>query len=126
MNNYLSVLKNYVGFEGRARRAEFWQFVLVSVIISIVLDILDAAIGSLVLGGLYSLAVLLPSLAVLARRLHDTNRTALWILIGLIPVVGAIILIVFAAAEGNSGPNQYGPDPKALTGAPASGAPYGV
>jgi uncharacterized membrane protein YhaH (DUF805 family) len=129
MQWYLEVLKKYVVFSGRARRKEFWMFVLINVAISIVLSILDAIIGTRtdsgisILSSIYSLAVLLPSLAVSVRRLHDTNRTGWWILIGLIPIVGFIILIVFYAMEGTAGDNQYGPDPKA--GERAAGYPGG-
>ena len=120
MEWYTGVLKKYVEFSGRARRKEYWMFTLISVIISIVLGIVDRLIGTDfnngsngVLSSVYSLAVLLPSLAVGVRRLHDTNRSGWWILIGLIPCVGWIILIVFFATEGVAGPNQYGEDPKA-------------
>jgi uncharacterized membrane protein YhaH (DUF805 family) len=113
MEWYLKVLKNYVGFQGRARRKEYWMFVLVSVIVSIVLNILESMLGmNSVLSGLYSLAVLLPSLAVGVRRLHDTGRSGWWLLLSLIPLVGAIILIVFMCQESQEGSNQYGPNPK--------------
>lgn len=112
MNWYIGVLKNYVGFSGRARRTEFWMFVLFNVIVSVILSIIDRLIGNNILGYIYALAVLLPSLAVAVRRLHDTDRTGWWILIGLIPVIGAIVLIVFYAMPGTVGPNRYGADPK--------------
>lgn len=128
MQWYTEVLKKYVVFSGRARRKEFWMFALINLAISIVLGILDGILGTRsggfgIIGGIYSLAVLLPSLAVSVRRLHDTNRTGWWILIGLIPIVGIIILIVFYATEGAAGDNQYGPDPKA--GERAAGFPGG-
>lgn len=113
MNYYLAVLKNYVGFNGRARRAEYWQFVLFNVIALIVCLVIDLAIGSQVLYYLYLLAVLLPSLAVGARRLHDTDRSGWWLLIGLIPLIGGIVLLVFMCLEGTRGNNKYGADPKA-------------
>ncbi|MFJ1808329.1 MULTISPECIES: DUF805 domain-containing protein [unclassified Streptomyces] len=112
MHWYLDVLKKYAVFGGRARRQEYWMFTLFSVIISIVLAIIDAVIGSSILGIVYSLAVLLPSLGVAVRRLHDTSRSGWWILIALIPLVGAIVLLVFLASEGKQEPNQYGPNPK--------------
>ncbi len=113
MEWYLKVLKNYVGFEGRARRKEYWMFVLFSVIVSIVLSILEAVLNlSSVLTGLYSLAVLLPSLAVGVRRLHDTGRSGWWLLISLIPLIGAIILIVFMCQDSQENGNQYGANPK--------------
>jgi uncharacterized membrane protein YhaH (DUF805 family) len=113
MEWYLKVIKNYVGFEGRARRKEYWMFFLISFIINIVLLILEN-VGNLpsVLSGLYSLAILLPSLAVTVRRLHDTGRSAWWLLIGLIPLIGAIILIVFTCQDSQESDNQYGPNPK--------------
>jgi uncharacterized membrane protein YhaH (DUF805 family) len=110
---YLKVLKNYVGFQGRARRKEYWMFVLFSAIISIVLSIIDAIANlSSVLSGIYSLAVFLPSLAVSVRRLHDTGRSGWWILIGLIPLIGAIILLVFTCQDSQENDNKYGPNPK--------------
>ena len=135
MNWYLKVLKQYVDFSGRARRTEYWMFTLFSVIISIALGIVDALVfgtGSFaavlgggvtasvslgVLGTIYSLAVLLPSLAVAVRRLHDTDRSGWWLLIGLVPLVGGIVLLVFLVLEGTRGPNSHGADPKAVAGA---------
>lgn len=116
MNWYLEVLRKYVVFDGRAHRTEFWMFTLVSVIISIVLALIDVAIGTYnagggVLQGIYGLAVLLPSLAVGARRLHDIGRSGWWLLLGLIPLVGIIILIVWWAQESDAGANEYGPNP---------------
>jgi uncharacterized membrane protein YhaH (DUF805 family) len=116
MEWYLKVLRQYADFTGRARRKEYWMFTLVSVIISIVLAILDNALNTGLLGLLYSLAVLLPSLAVGARRLHDTGRSGWWLLIGIIPLIGWIVLIVFLAIDGERQPNTYGPDPKAVPG----------
>lgn len=122
MDWYLKVLKNYVGFSGRARRKEYWMFTLFSVIVSIVLMLIDGAIGSMneggfgLLSGLYSLAVLLPSLAVSFRRLHDIDKSAWWLLIALVPFIGAIVLLVFAVMEGTRGENRFGPDPKADEG----------
>ena len=112
MNWYVAVLKNYVGFNGRAGRQEFWMFVLFNIVIDIVLSIVDLAINSQLLAGLYGLAVLLPSLAVAVRRLHDTGRSGWWILIGIIPIIGWIVLIVFYAAEGQPNANQFGPTPR--------------
>jgi uncharacterized membrane protein YhaH (DUF805 family) len=116
MNWYLSVLKNYAGFSGRARRQEYWMFALVNVVVTIVLSALARISGSSVLYVvycLYLLAVLIPSLAVFVRRMHDTGKSGAWFFIGFIPIVGFIWLIVLAATEGQSGANQYGPDPKA-------------
>ncbi|MBN2584135.1 MAG: DUF805 domain-containing protein [Planctomycetes bacterium] len=113
MNWYIGVLKKYAVFDGRARRKEYWMFVLFNIIISFVLGIIDGLIGYPVLGLIYSLAVLLPGLGVSIRRLHDTGRSGWWILIGFVPIVGFIILLVFMVTEGTKGENAYGPDPKA-------------
>lgn len=113
MNYYLDVLRNYAGFSGRARRAEYWMYALISCTIGVALIIVGVVIGFPVLGAIYSLAIVIPGLAVVSRRLHDTDRPAGWILIGLVPIVGIIILFVFLSQEGTHGPNRYGPDPKA-------------
>ncbi len=126
MQWYLKALKQYADFGGRARRTEFWMFVLVNVIISIVLGIVDAATGTAdayavggmasfspgILGSIYALAVLIPSIAVTVRRLHDTDRSGWWFFIQLIPIVGGIVLLVFTCLEGTRGPNRFGADPK--------------
>ncbi|MEU3971767.1 DUF805 domain-containing protein [Streptomyces bacillaris] len=112
MDWYLAVLKNYAGFSGRARRKEFWMFTLISFVISIVLSIIGGLIGTDILSYIYSLAILIPSLAVAVRRLHDTSRSGWWLLIGLVPLVGFIVLIVFLASEGKQEPNQHGTNPK--------------
>ncbi|GAA1119836.1 MULTISPECIES: DUF805 domain-containing protein [Kitasatospora] len=112
MDWYLAVLKNYAGFGGRARRKEYWMFALVNFAIYVVLAIVGSLLDTSLLTALYGLAVLVPSLAVTVRRLHDTGRPGLWILIGLVPLIGAIVLIVFAATEGQPEANSYGPNPK--------------
>jgi uncharacterized membrane protein YhaH (DUF805 family) len=116
MQWYLKVLRQYVDFNGRARRTEFWMFTLFSVIISIVLGVVDYLLNTSVLGMIYSLAVLLPTLAVGARRLHDIGRSGWWQLIGIIPIIGWIILIVWDATDGHPQPNQWGANPNALAG----------
>jgi uncharacterized membrane protein YhaH (DUF805 family) len=114
MNWYLEVLKNkYAEFNGRARRTEFWMYALINFLIILVLQLLMIKIpvlGLLVL--LYSLAVLVPGLAVGVRRLHDTNRSGWWLLISLVPFVGGIVLLVFMCLDGTPGDNQFGPNPK--------------
>jgi uncharacterized membrane protein YhaH (DUF805 family) len=117
MNWYLAVLKNYVGFSGRARRTEYWMFALFNFIIFVVLAILAAITKSYffwILYGLYGLGVLLPSLAVTWRRMQDTGRNGLWILLGLIPFVGGIILLIFMILPGTPGTNEFGPEPAAI------------
>ena len=113
MEWYLKVLKNYVNFDGRARRKEYWMFVLFNFIAAVILSIIEYAIGiEPVLTGLYSLFILLPSLAVTARRLHDTGRSGWWMLISLVPFVGGIILLVFTCLDSEPSENKYGPNPK--------------
>lgn len=113
MNYYVAVLKNYVGFSGRARRAEYWQFTLFNIIALVAFFLIDLAIHSPILYALYALAVLLPSLAVAVRRLHDTDRSGWWLLLGVIPLIGGIVLLVFMCLEGTQGNNKYGANPKA-------------
>ena len=121
MNWYVSVLKKYVEFSGRASRTEFWMFALINFVIGIVLGIIDGVIGTKTayglgaLGGLYNLAVLLPSLAVAARRLHDTGRSGWWLLLLFVPVIGWVILLVFYILESQAGENEYGPYPHPAT-----------
>jgi uncharacterized membrane protein YhaH (DUF805 family) len=100
MNYYLSVLQDkYATFTGRASRSEFWYFILFNIIVSFILGIVDGIIGMKILGTIYSLAVLIPSLAVGARRLHDIGKSGWMQLLGLIPVIGWIWLIVLFAQE---------------------------
>ena len=116
MNWYLEVLKKYAVFNGRARRKEYWYFVLFNFIINIVLSGIDSmTTGMGLLPGIYTLAVLIPSIAVLVRRLHDTDRSGWWVLIGLIPIIGWIVLLIFMVQDGKPGENQYGSNPKAAT-----------
>jgi uncharacterized membrane protein YhaH (DUF805 family) len=116
-----SVLSQYVGFTGRARRSEFWWWFLFTVLVGIVVSILDQILGTTVgegfnqtgvFGTIASLALILPNLAVSVRRLHDTGRSGWWILIGLVPIVGFIVLLVFYVQDSKPGPNQHGPNPK--------------
>lgn len=104
-----NVFSNYVTFTGRARRSEFWWFALFNFLATIVAAMIDGVLGLHLLQPIYGLAVLLPSLAVAVRRLHDIGRSGWWILICLIPLVGAIVLIVWNIKEGTPGSNQYGP-----------------
>lgn len=110
---YLEVLKKYTVFSGRARRAEFWWFTLINWVISVVLQLVDNAIGTGgILGGLYALGVLLPSIAVAIRRLHDTDRSGWWLLLVFIPIIGWLVLLYFYIQDSQPEPNQYGPSPK--------------
>ena len=121
-----SVLSQYAGFTGRARRSEYWFWYLATVIAYVVALIIDNILGISLVTIIVALAVIVPTIAVGVRRLHDTDKSGWFILIGLIPVIGAIVLIVFFVMD--SGPdNQYGPNPKGATGQstapPAYGAP---
>jgi uncharacterized membrane protein YhaH (DUF805 family) len=107
MNWYLDVLKKYAVFDGRARRQEFWMFALINFVISLILNLVLGMVGLI-----YTLAVFLPSIGVGIRRLHDTGRSGWWLLIGLIPVVGFIVLLVFFVQDSQPGDNQYGSNPK--------------
>jgi len=122
MDWYLKALKQYAAFTGRARRREYWFFALFNAIALMVLAFIDGMMGSFseevgfgLLSGLYFLATLLPALAVTVRRLHDTDRSGWWILIGVIPVIGFIVVLVFTLLEGTPGENRYGPNPKAMS-----------
>jgi len=119
MNWYIAVLKKYAVFQGRAQRMEYWIFVLISMIITIVLSVVDGAVGLFdpatglgLLSGIYSLAVLIPSTSVAVRRLHDIDKSGWWLLICLVPLLGILILIVLMALDSNHGDNKYGPNPK--------------
>lgn len=109
-----SVFTKYADFKGRSRRSEYWWFCLCNMIISGVLSTLAQKVGGpcAALSAIYSLAVLVPSLAVLARRLHDIGKSGWWMLLSLVPLVGAIILIIWLAKDGQPEANQYGVNPK--------------
>jgi uncharacterized membrane protein YhaH (DUF805 family) len=113
MDWYIEVLKKYAVFGGRACRTEYWMFFLFNFIITLVLSLVAGILkGAGVLGVLYSLGVLLPNIAVSVRRLHDTGRSGWWLLISFIPLIGAIVLIVFLVMDSQPDVNQYGPNPK--------------
>ena len=127
MNWYLEVLKKYAVFSGRARRKEYWMFVLFNILALVVATALDNLLGTTFkietpygeqampygyVYLLYSLAVFIPGLAVGVRRLHDVGKSGWFFFIALIPVIGGIWLLVLFASEGNLGPNKYGEDPK--------------
>lgn len=137
MNEYLNVIRrHYVDFSGRARRREYWMFVLVNLVIGLIFTALIGAAGGMGaaaeegrsmsttgtllsgLYGLYGLATLLPSLGVAVRRLHDTGRSGWWILIGVIPLIGSIVQLIFYVQDSMPGSNKWGPNPK--TGAALS------
>ena len=110
-----AITKHYVDFRGRARRSEFWYFALFNFIVAAILGTIDqAAHTGQALAGIYNLIVFLPSFALSVRRLHDLNRSGWWLLLALIPIVGWIILLWWDCTEGTHGPNEHGPDPKAM------------
>lgn len=119
MKYYLAVLKKYGDFNGRARRKEYWMFFLFNSIFALVASILDLFLGFKIsdyglIYGIYMLILIVPSLAVGVRRLHDINKSGVWILIGLIPIIGTIWLLILLCTDGINIGNQYGPDPKIL------------
>jgi uncharacterized membrane protein YhaH (DUF805 family) len=110
----------YANFTGRARRSEYWYFVLFQVIVTIVANGVDYMMGTGFIGGLVDLALILPSLAVAVRRLHDIDKAGWWVLIGIIPLVGWVFLIIWTCTKGTLGPNRFGADPLPMPfGAPA-------
>jgi uncharacterized membrane protein YhaH (DUF805 family) len=118
MDWYIAVLKKYATFSGRSRRKEYWFFALFNIIISIVLTIVDTLFGTMsvetglgLLSGIYSLAVLIPSVAVSIRRLHDIGRSGWWLLIAFIPLLGVLVLLVFMLQDSKE-ENEYGVSPK--------------
>ena len=113
MEWYLTVLKKYAVFSGRARRKEYWMYALINFVISLALAFVEGLVGGPgILGLIYALAVFIPGLAVSVRRLHDTGRSGWWFLILLIPIIGVIALLIFMIQEGKGDENDYGSDPK--------------
>lgn len=118
MNWYLEAFRKFATFSGRARRKEYWMFVLFNMIISIILTVVDAATGTLnpvlgmgLLSGFYTVIVLIPALALTVRRLHDIGRSGWWLLILFIPLIGAIVFLVFTVMDSKD-ENEYGMNPK--------------
>jgi uncharacterized membrane protein YhaH (DUF805 family) len=130
MSWYIAVLKKYAVFSGRASRQEYWMFMLVNILIMLVLSviagILRGSLGTIINGILviYEIAVVIPSLSAAVRRLHDTDRSGWWVLIGLVPFVGVIVAIVFMVLDGTPGSNRFGANPKGIapTAAPVAAA----
>ncbi|KLV08835.1 membrane protein [Photobacterium aquae] len=124
MNWYIAVLKKYAVFNGRARRQEYWYFLLFNVLIAVCLSLIDTYIINPLLGipagteeggllsSVYSLAVLVPSIAVGVRRLHDIGKSGWWLLISLIPLIGVLVLVYFFVQDSHPEANEYGPNPK--------------
>ena len=113
-----SCLTQYAGFSGRARRSEFWFFYLFTFLVGVVAGIVDTVLGTgSIVAGIAALALVVPSLAAGARRLHDTGRSGWWLLISLVPVLGFIVLVVFYVQDSQPA-NEHGPSPKQLAGGP--------
>jgi uncharacterized membrane protein YhaH (DUF805 family) len=118
MDWMLMPLRRYAQFSGRSRRKEYWMYTLFVVLVSLIAGAIDGALGLAgesgygPLGGIFTLATLIPSIAVGIRRLHDTDRSGWWLLIALIPLIGALVLLFFFVSDGTGGPNRFGPDPK--------------
>lgn len=116
-------LRRYADFQGRSRRSEYWLFVLFYIVVYAILAVIGAVIGGrsadgspggagMFLPTLFALGVFVPMLAVSVRRLHDTDRSGWWILLGLIPLLGGLVVFIFDVLDGTPGPNKFGPDPK--------------
>ena len=122
MGWYLEALKKYAVFSGRSRRKEYWYFALFNGLVFLAASSIDLLLGTFsfstnvgLLSGIYGLAIIVPSIAVSVRRLHDIDRTGWWVLISLVPVIGSIVLLVFAVLDGTPGENRFGPNPKSST-----------
>ena len=111
MEYFIDAFRKYADFSGRASRKQYWMFILIFMIIYLVLAVVDALLGMFVLAAIFNLALLIPSLSIAARRLHDTGRTGWWQLIIFIPLIGVIVLLVFLVQDSH-GENDYGPNPK--------------
>ena len=111
---FVSVIRNkYADFNGRARRAEYWYYLLFNSLISTALGLVTGLIGLDWLTYIYSIALLVPGIAIGVRRLHDIGKSGWWYLIVFIPLIGVIWFIILMVKEGDNGNNAYGPDPKA-------------
>ena len=113
MQSIQVALANYANLKGRARRSEYWWFFLFVNVSLVILNTVAAILTDvlIVLFVVFGLTLLLPSIAVTARRLHDTNRNGLWMIVGLVPVIGWITLLALVALPGTKGPNRFGPEP---------------
>lgn len=119
MKWFVYCVKNYAKFSGRARRQEYWMYVLFYIIFGIAAGVVDTVLGTNdpdtgvgMISGLYSLVLLIPSLAVAARRLHDSGKSGFWLLLAFIPLVGFVVLLIFMLLDSEPGANKYGPNPK--------------
>ena len=118
MQWYLMAFRKYAQIAGRARRAEYWMFVLVNMLVAIGLMVVTGLFGDApsTAGSLlylaYTVATIVPGFTVSVRRLHDTGRSGWWLLVGLVPLVGSILLLVWLAQDGQPGDNEFGVNPK--------------
>lgn len=112
MNYYVYCFQHYADFNGRARRSEYWYFVLFNVIVGFCIGFVSALVGISWLGYVYDVAVFVPSLAVAIRRMHDIGKSGWWILISLIPLIGWIWYLILCCKDSQPGANEYGPNPK--------------
>lgn len=113
MNYFIQALKQFADFKGRARRKEYWMFYLFYIVIYIILSMVDMALGTFILTSVFAIALLIPSISIAARRLHDTGRTGWWQLILFVPLIGFIVMLIFLVQDSHDD-NQYGPNPKAV------------
>ncbi|WP_067520058.1 DUF805 domain-containing protein [Endozoicomonas ascidiicola] len=113
MEYFISALKQYATFEGRARRKEYWMYFLFYIIFFFVVTIIDSVIGTAILSLIYSLGMVIPSISIAARRLHDTDRSGWWQLILFVPLIGTIVMLVFLVQDSKAD-NEYGPNPKTV------------
>lgn len=121
MNWFLFALSKYADFSGRSRRSEYGYFILFYLLLYFALTALDRLTGLFagvtsigVFAGIFSLLMLIPSIAVSVRRLHDTGRSCWWLLISIMPVIGTLVLIAFALQDGQQGENRFGDNPKVI------------
>lgn len=105
-------LQKFATFQGRAARSEFWFFALFQFLVLIAASIIDAVLGtSMIFYLIAGLALIVPSISVAVRRLHDTNRSGWWYWLALVPIVGVIVLLIWFCTKGSDGPNDFGPNP---------------
>ncbi len=112
MDYFVDAFKKFADFSGRATRTQYWMFILIFTVIYFVLALIDVYLGTMVLASIFNLVLLIPSISIAARRLHDTGRTGWWQLIIFLPIIGIIVLLVFLVQDSH-GDNEYGPNPKA-------------
>lgn len=117
MQYYIKYFQNYVNFKDRSTRMDYWMVVLINIIISLILGTIDRIVflpmlSVTLLTGLYGLVTIIPSISLAVRRLHDVDRSGLWCLLALVPLVGCIVLIIFFCQSGTQGSNRFGSDPK--------------